>query len=82
MQGTHATGRDLSSVEKVLLVGFAVHGPGRLLLRPSVIHDAGELLIVAVRGVLYQFLLAELKPLGLATSRLFHGKALLAAALG
>src|SRR5450755_2132299 len=70
------------SVGLVLCVGFAVLGGARFLVRPGVSHDAGRSVLVAVRCVLDECLLGEFEPLGLASSGLVHGTALLAFTLG
>jgi hypothetical protein len=70
------------SVGFVLCVGFAVLGGARFLVRPGVSHDAGRSVLVAVRCVLDECLLGEFEPLGLASSGLVHGTALLAFTLG
>src|SRR5438094_570978 len=70
------------SVPLVLLIGFAVHGPVGLLLGAGVIDDARRRALVAMRGVLDQFPLAELEALGLAAAGLLDGLALFAPALG
>ena len=71
----------VASVGVVLVVGFAVHRAGRLLIGARVSHNAGRSVLVAVRCVIDQSLLSELKPLGLASSCLVHGSALRAPAL-
>jgi hypothetical protein len=65
----------------MLFVRFAVDRSRRLLLGPGVVDDPGGRLIVTVRRVLYQFLLAELKTLRLAASGFLHRHALFAPAL-
>ncbi len=71
----------VASVGVVLVVGFAVHRPGRLLIVARVSHNAGRSVLIAVRCVIDQSLLGELKPLGLSSSCLIHGSALRAPAL-
>jgi hypothetical protein len=66
----------------VLAVSLGVHRLGRFLIGPGVSHDAGRGVLVAVRCVLDEFLLCELKALGLASSGLIHRSALLATARG
>src|SRR5436305_2140321 len=70
------------SVDLVLLVCFAVDARVGLLVAHRVVHDARGRLLVAVRGVLDEFLLAELEALRLAAARLFDRFALLAPSLG
>src|SRR5436190_6088431 len=70
------------SVDRVLLVCFAVDARVGLLVAHRVVDDACGRLLVAVRGVLDEFLLAELKPLRLTAARLLDRHALLAPSLG
>src|SRR2546423_1599377 len=70
------------SVDLVLLVCFAVDARVGLLVAHRVVDDARGRLLVAVGGVLDEFLLAELEPLRLAAARLLDGDALLAPSLG
>src|SRR3954451_22320670 len=70
------------SVDLVLLVCFAVDARVGLLVAHRVVDDARGRLLVAVGGVLDEFLLAELEPLRLAAARLFDRDALLAPSLG
>src|SRR6516165_646628 len=78
-----ASRRRLGSIGLVLFVGFAVHRAGLLLLLgPGVVHDAGERLLVPVGCMLDQFLLGELKALGLASACLLDGHTLVASTFG
>src|SRR5256714_2246141 len=70
------------SVDLVLLVCFAVDARVGLLVAHRVVDDARGRLLVAVGGVLDEFLLAELEPLRLAAARLLDRDALLAPSLG
>ncbi len=53
-----------------------------MLIGPSVSHDPSRRVLVAVRRVLDEVLLCELKALGLASSALIHRPTLLAMTLG
>ena len=64
----------------VLAVSLGVHRLGRLLIGPRVSHYPGRGVLVAVRCVLDEILLRELKALGHASSALIHRSALLATA--
>jgi len=57
-----ASGRSVSVVV-MLFVGFPVHRVGLLLLGSRVSHDAEGAVLVAVRGMIDQFLLAQLEAL-------------------
>src|SRR5271154_1750275 len=71
--------RGLPSEVLVLLIRFAVQELGGLLLAGRVAHDARRRVLVAVGGVLDQFLLGELKALGLASAGLIDSHTRLAA---
>lgn len=62
--------RSPQSVGGMLLVSLAVHRCSPLLIRAGagILHDPVRRVLVAVRCVLDQFLLGELKALGLASS--------------
>src|SRR6476659_449135 len=79
---TPRRGAARGSVDLVLLVCFAVDARVGLLVADRVIDDARGRLLVAVGGVLDEFLLAELEPLRLAAARLLDRPALLAPSLG
>src|SRR5438067_5989743 len=68
-------------VGAVLFVCLAVRGSVPLLLGARVVDDAKRRMLVGVRGVLDQLLLAQLKALRLAAARLLDGLALFATAL-
>jgi hypothetical protein len=64
----------------VLAVSLGVHRLGRLLIRPGVSHNPGRSVLIAVRCVLDEILLRELKALGHASSAFIHRSTLLATA--